>query len=827
MNQVPSTPRSFASVNEAQSSVDVPKPPPGPPPVSPPRVDLNQGSSTIPPPPPPLPPVPPMPVFGDDDSGELKGGYVGEGLNRNGIGENPNESLRTCDLPRLSDNTSALEFGDWLSVVDSHMGDLSYSSGVWWSMVKGAVEVCYKEWLLKSPVERIRLKPKLEGQAHLWPRTERRALSMLLQAVPDHVREDVISGRKLTPDQVLFRLYCLFQPGGASERTKLLQVIADCQSGDTVREVLGWVRNWRRYVGRAKELGITLPDALVLVGVLQQGSEVLSRKSPQVAYRLNMIRQQLSLDQRPNLISVMTYAEHLQAEAEELALVGSDDTEKERPPKPGNKPVVKALDGSGTGGNGPGSETGKGTGRFDVSTGGSVGGAGSPGVCRFWGSDEGCKRGDRCKFTHSLLNPKDNRCFGCSAVGHNKKDCPILNNPKKKLAKSKSGDVGNRRDGTNARSGGTGGLQERANDGNDKPPKPPGISDDDLGSKGVGKGPGKTPKSDEGVGGNDQMDRMLQEATALMKSLRPKVKTLNLSKASTGELTTGLLDGGATNALRQGSLEELGKAMEVSVELAAGSIKLFQCIETGTLLSPERVEPIVPLRGLIALGYKIRWDERGCLIFHPQRGRIRCWLRNGCPVVTESHALGLISDIEAHERFRRMGPRLASGRLTDEEVEWWHKKFPLVPQRVLDLWVRTNLRPTERICRGIVGLGNGLSELKGWWSIFMLVEEVLVRSGKRNGLQGLKLLLLISRKTPEWIFTRNQHGVTFVILRKHVPSLPSSGDPLVELWVDYGLTCLDLHLFEAVGGRVVSVWKIWVGRINWKRMGIRHWCWNS
>ena len=179
----------------------------------------------------------------------------------------------------------------------------------------------------------------------------------------------------------------MYQPGGASERTKLLQVIADCKSGETVREILGWVRNWRRYVGRAKELGITLPDALALVGVLQQGSEVLSKRSPQVAYRLNMIRQQLSLDQRPNLSSVMTYAEHLQAEAEELSLVGVDENETEKPPRPGGKPAVKMLDGSGNEPPKPGFESGKGNGRPDVPTppgaGGTGGGSGVPGPCRF------------------------------------------------------------------------------------------------------------------------------------------------------------------------------------------------------------------------------------------------------------------------------------------------------------------------------------------------------------------------------------------------------------------------------------------------------------
>lgn len=120
----------------------------------------------------------------------------------------------------------------------------------------------------------------MESQAHL---SELKALS-LLQAVPEHVRSEVISARKLTADQALFRLRCTYQPGGASERTKLLQAVSDCKCGESVFEVLRWVRTCRQYVGRAKELGVTLPDALVLVGVLQYGSEFLSQRSPQVAY---------------------------------------------------------------------------------------------------------------------------------------------------------------------------------------------------------------------------------------------------------------------------------------------------------------------------------------------------------------------------------------------------------------------------------------------------------------------------------------------------------------------------------------------------------------
>ena len=61
--------------------------------------------------------------------------------------------------------------------------------------------------------------------------------------------------------------------------------------------MLDWLRMWRRHVQRAKELQVTLPDGLVLLGALSKCTDVLNGKSPQVAYRLNLVREQLSLDQ--------------------------------------------------------------------------------------------------------------------------------------------------------------------------------------------------------------------------------------------------------------------------------------------------------------------------------------------------------------------------------------------------------------------------------------------------------------------------------------------------------------------------------------------------
>ena len=143
---------------------------------------------------------------------------------------------------------------------------------------------------------------------------------MLLGAVPDPIKEEIISARKLSTDQVLYKLCISFQPGGASERTKLLQSITDAKCGTNVGDVLDWLRMWRRHVHRAKELQVTVPDGLVLLGALTKCIDVLSGKSPQVAYRLNLVREQLSLDQLPTADAIMHYSEHLQAEAEELVI---------------------------------------------------------------------------------------------------------------------------------------------------------------------------------------------------------------------------------------------------------------------------------------------------------------------------------------------------------------------------------------------------------------------------------------------------------------------------------------------------------------------------
>ena len=47
------------------------------------------------------------------------------------------------------------------------------------------------------------------------------------------------------------------------------------------------------------------------------------------------------------------------------------------------------------------------------------------------------------------------------------------------------------------------------------------------------------------------------------------------------------------------------------------------------------------------------------------------------------HALQFIKEMEDHERFKKLGPKLAAGQLSTEERQWWNQRYPEVPDSVL------------------------------------------------------------------------------------------------------------------------------------------------
>ena len=208
------------------------------------------------------------------------------------------------------------------------------------------------------------------------------------------------------------------------------------------------------------------------------------------------------------------------------------------------------------------------------------------------------------------------------------------------------------------------------------------------------------------AGGSQESSALAGTLTTLLKSINVnenvndvkkelpprKLKMISVKKAVVGDVATGLLDGGATNQLRRGTKAEIAAAVEVTVELAHGCVQLHQDRESGTILTENDVELIVPLRGLIELGYAIKWSATGCEVRHPSRGRIRCWLRGGCPVVEESHALALIGEIEQMEREKKK-TALRDEETSEEVVKWWSTRFPEVPSRVWKFMAGQEVEP--------------------------------------------------------------------------------------------------------------------------------------
>ena len=524
------------------------------------------------------------------------------------------KEMRATDLPELVGDGSPLTFGDWMATIDHYMKDISTYSAMWWEEVCASAKEAYAEWLVASPLQRLRIKPELPLVCMDLPRTEQRGVAMVLKALPESVKKELVANRQLSMVNIIYRLYILYQPGGASERQQILNALLDTKGGNA-SEVAKQLRSWRHWRKRALELGVALPDATLLVSALDKFAAALSKLDQQSSYRMSTVRAELNLDTRPTQEAVESFAEYLQAESEtaELAKGG-----KETAPK------VKAMGGAGKEEAGP----------WKPSSGGGT--PGKPRVvdlsraCKWYATDAGCRFGKNCKFAHvwDSLDRQKERCWNCGSLEHRKAECP------------RPGPQGGSGGGQAAAGGGEG-AKRRAG----TPPGNKGAVRKAAGGKSQAAEPVVEEEMEEVVveetGGKD---KLMAEATQLLKSVRmKKLKAARLSKI--GECQSwGLLDGGATHALRQARKGETGE--DRMVELADGREVVMQMTEGHTLICKEATQVIVPLGALYLLGYKIRWEEGICCIEHASRGPLPVRMRQFCPEVPTEVALRLVEELE-------------------------------------------------------------------------------------------------------------------------------------------------------------------------------------
>ncbi|CAE7308060.1 CCDC147 [Symbiodinium sp. KB8] len=350
---------------------------------------------------------------------------------KGGGGDQETVKPGTSTLPELrapEPETSPVEVQDWLQLLQAPMADLSDNSHEWWTQVQALALKGYEQWATATPLERLAMKQPYskELEEGRFSRLNSRAASMLLAALDSTVRADLVM-RKSTQSAtgILYRVLTLYQPGGENEKRLVLDQLQMPPTCTDPSKAAKSLRDWERWLRRAKDIGATTPDATVLARALSGIMKGVLESHPDAAFRTSLVKNELKLDTKPTNASVVAFHRHLLAEAEALSTgtkarnaaptASSMDSSRTTPPE--KQPRLKELK---TGGATESVQTPKAKATPSPSS------TTSPKPCRWFAkSDSGCKKGSECPFEHSWGGvSKAGRCLLCSAVGHVKKDCP-------------------------------------------------------------------------------------------------------------------------------------------------------------------------------------------------------------------------------------------------------------------------------------------------------------------------------------------------------------------------------------------------------------------
>ena len=547
-----------------------------------------------------------------DDKGRVRSGYEGGSVVGPpvGHGESPEEPTRTSiELPKLdryNPSTAAIVAGDWLASLGPTMATLSTSATLFWEDSLRAAQGLYQIWVMSSPLERLVVQAETlvaRFRGGRYARVDQRAVTLLLAAISPELKEDIVTQRLFSTPAIVFRVLTRYQPGGGGEKQQLLSYLVGPESVTTFAEAAKSLRKWRRWLQRASELGLRMPDPSLLLKALERLTPTLGSSA---TFRVQSFRSQVLIEQAPTEEKVWQLSELLLAEAEEALLLEPSD----KGPK---KPTVAKADGAaGEGASEAKGAKGKGKGK-------------QKSACRLWKTDDGCKYGRACQFQHDSLNPSDKRCFNCGSLKHRKPECT---RPKAAAVPQSTGEKGSQK----------------------------GSRDETKGAKADG-GASASQADDKAktrVDGPTARDQLIQKATEVLESLQSSVKYLETSgpyppRPSAGQ-PTGLLDSGATSCLRAKRPGEKEVDTRV-VALAEGEV-VMGVTAGGVLLSNSEIEPIVAMRSLVRLGFRLVWGKRACQLFDPKGRSVPISVASGCPRVSRALALELIDKIEQSNQLR-------------------------------------------------------------------------------------------------------------------------------------------------------------------------------
>ena len=529
----------------------------------------------------------------------------------------PEVVQRSADLPKLAEwspETGPIDFSDWLLVIQTLMGDLSSSSEEWWQATVEAAKSWYMSHMGKTPLERLQHHPTPSPMLtqKKWARLERRAASLLLAAIPEGLREEVVSSRSLSTLGILTKGMIQYQPGGLAEKSAILAALEGPQEAQSIASGVTTLRRWLRWKRRAEDLGVSIPDATILVRGLGKLMKKLSATYADLNFRLQLTRNQLMVDTIPTQESVTKYSHHLLAELETM---GHQAKKKEVTTEP---PKLKKFE-----------EQSKDQGTKDNKEIGNK----EKSKCRFYLSDSGCKRGKGCTFSHDQKDEK-RRFWNCGGTDHMSPACTRpkegKEGPKPRIAKAEKGKDG--KEEVKEQEEASGSVQPSVKDLLEEANKMlKSLNSSPLSST-------SSPTAQEGEEREEVMERLQKQLNALRQ------KAFRLMRLKRGE-KAGLLDSGATHPLRpikRGENKELYE--KVQVALADGQTTWLPITPGGVMITEDQdIEPIIPMGQLTkTLDCKVTWSRGSLEVIHPVHGKLPVDDCEGCPQVPKKVAIQLI-----------------------------------------------------------------------------------------------------------------------------------------------------------------------------------------
>ena len=304
-------------------------------------------------------------------------------------------------------------------------------------------------------------------------------------------------------------------------------------------------------------------------------------------------------------------------------------------------------------------------------------------VCRFFLTDQGCKKGKDCQWAHQVDDQK--RCWNCGGKDHFADKCtrPSFRNPE--------GQKESKGEGKGARS-----MKKKEEDSPDgkkeKEEETPKKEEEDAES---GKGQVIKELMEEAnrmlrkitKDGEDKKETKISQLQKQLDELK-SIKVLRLARLQEGG-ARGLLD--STHPLRgRREGEKMKGYKEVTVSLAGGKEANLHVTKEGIMVAKNPgTEPIVPM-GMVVdlLGCRVAWDEDEVRVMHRRKGKLEVVLRGGCPEISKEDALMLIEEIE--EKVRSIRPKTPQEeeeeKMREDEMGWLqrildeHPAFRKIPQ---------------------------------------------------------------------------------------------------------------------------------------------------